>query len=110
MPFVHSLQHLDFFTGYAVEQGLTESIIGILRGVGAIIGVVGTLIYPILRRHFGLKVAGMVAFYGDISILTMCVASVFVAGSPFTPDFYINPEKYAPSDVVQNVSTIYVYR
>ena len=82
-----------------MEQGLTESILGIMRGVGAIFGVLGTAIYPLLRRSFGLKVTGVITFSVDILLLVPCVVSVFVAGSPFVPDYYITPEKYDDYDV-----------
>lgn len=87
-------------TGFAIEQGLTESIIGILRGVGAIFGVLGTLLFPLLRHRFGLKVTGVITFVLDVTLLVPCVVSVFVAGSPFVPDYYINPEKYIQYDDV----------
>ena len=93
-----------FSIGFAVEQGLTESIVGILRGVGAVFGVTGTLIYPWLRKRFGLKITGVITFITDLSLLTPCLVSVFVAGSPFVPDYYINPEKYAQPVISVTVS------
>ena len=90
-----NVELLRVFAGFAVEQGLTESVVGIMRGAGAVVGVLGTLIYPVLRQKFGLKLTGVITFSVDVTLLVPCVASVFVAGSPFIPDFYINPEKYA---------------
>ena len=90
-----TVEYDNVFAGFAVEQGLTESVVGIMRGAGAVFGVLGTLIYPVLRQKFGLKLTGVITFSVDVTLLVPCVVSVFVAGSPFIPDFYINPEKYA---------------
>ena len=43
------------FAAYAVTQGVSESILGILMGVSAIFGMLGTFVYPILRRRVGLE-------------------------------------------------------
>ena len=77
-----------YFSGFAVEQGFTESAVGIFRGVGAIFGVLGTLIYPLMRQKLGLKVTGVLTFLTDVIFLTPCIASIFVAGSPFEYDYY----------------------
>ena len=36
--------------GYAILQGVSESILGILVAVSAIIGVLGSVAYPFLRK------------------------------------------------------------
>ena len=76
-----------FFLGFAIEQGLTESILGILRGVGALFGVAGTLMFPILRKNCGIEKTGLITFTILTLCLVPCVVSVFIDGSLFQPDY-----------------------
>ena len=45
-------------TGYAYSQGLSESMLGILLAVGAVIGILSTVVYPSLVRCLGVEKAG----------------------------------------------------
>ena len=84
----YSLQkNFGFFLGFAIEQGLTESILGILRGVGALFGVAGTLMFPILRKNCGIERTGLITFTILTLCLVPCVVSVFIDGSLFQPDY-----------------------
>ena len=56
---------------------------GCLVGVSAIFGVVGALLFPLVRYHFGLLKTGLVGNICLISSLTLCVVSVWSPGSPF---------------------------
>ena len=73
--------------GFAKEQGLSESIISILLAISSIFGILGTVIYPVLRKKVGLTRTGLIANALQFSCLALCVASVFTPGSPFDPKF-----------------------
>ena len=74
---------------YAVTQGLSESVLGILMGSSAVFGIIGTFAYPVIRRHAGLVRTGLIALSCQVSCLTLCIVSIWMPGSPFDP-FYTN--------------------
>lgn len=76
---------------YATTQGVSESILGILMGASAVLGILGTFGYPALRRRFGLVRTGLFALSCQVSCLVLCVVSVWMPGSPFDPLYYIRP-------------------
>ncbi len=53
-------------------------LIGICQGVGAVFGVLGTILYPFLRRRFGTVRTGLFGISSQLAILMLCVAAVFV--------------------------------
>ncbi|XP_067649629.1 ferroportin-like [Haliotis asinina] len=75
-------------TGYAYSQGISESVLGGFMGGAAVIGIIGTLAYPALRRCVGLERTGLFALCAQITCLTMCVVSVWMPGSPFNPYYF----------------------
>ncbi|XP_067648892.1 ferroportin-like [Haliotis asinina] len=75
-------------TGYAYSQGISESVLGGFQGGAAVIGILGTLAYPALRRCVGLERTGLFALLAEIACLTMCVVSVWMPGSPFNPYYF----------------------
>ena len=77
-----------FVLGFVYSQGLSEDLIGGLRGAAAGMGIVGTIIYPILRRNVGLQRTGLYALTAQIFCLVLCVISVFAPGSPFDPLYF----------------------
>ncbi|XP_052783314.1 solute carrier family 40 member 1-like isoform X2 [Mya arenaria] len=79
--------------GYAVSQGLSEDLIGGLLAAAAASGIVGTLLYPRIRRWLGLRKTGLVALGEELTSLTLCVISVFAPGSPFDPLYYIRDKE-----------------
>ncbi|XP_056374377.1 solute carrier family 40 member 1-like isoform X3 [Hyla sarda] len=70
-------------TGYAYTQGISGSLLSILMAVSAISGLMGTFLFTILRRHYGLVVTGIISSCLHVSCLMLCVFSVFAPGSPF---------------------------
>ncbi|KAK7109675.1 solute carrier family 40 member 1-like [Littorina saxatilis] len=76
---------------YAVTQGVSESILGILMGVSAVFGMLGTFLYPVLRRRVGLVRTGLLALSSQVACLSLCVVSVWMPGSPFNPNFTTVP-------------------
>ncbi|KAK0400955.1 hypothetical protein QR680_015532 [Steinernema hermaphroditum] len=80
---------LDGLTvGYGNSQGLTEDYLGIFRAAGSVCGLVGAFSYALMERRIGLKKTGLVGFISQQLFLYLCVASVFLAGSPFAPVEY----------------------
>lgn len=71
--------------GYAYNQGVAEWILGLLSGTGAVIGILGTLAFPVLLRKVGLIRTGLFGFGAEVACLSICVASIWVRGSPFDP-------------------------
>jgi cyanate permease len=68
-----------------IEQGLSEVVLGILNGVGSVVGIIGTLVYPILVKRTGLVRTGVIGFWSEFSMLILCFLSLFVHGTSFTP-------------------------
>ncbi|XP_041367653.1 solute carrier family 40 member 1-like isoform X2 [Gigantopelta aegis] len=71
--------------GYAYSQGITESVLGMLMAVSALIGIAGTIVYPFLRRKIGPERTGLFALSSQNACLLLCVVSVWMPGSPFDP-------------------------
>ena len=74
--------------GFCMSQCVTESVLGGLVGVSAIIGIFGSLAFPLLRRKVGLHKTGLIGFASLIGTLTLCVVSIWLPGSPFDPFYF----------------------
>ncbi|CAF5212028.1 unnamed protein product, partial [Rotaria magnacalcarata] len=70
---------------YVIEQGLSEVFLGLLNGLGSIIGIIGTLVYPIFVKRLGLVRTGVIGFWSEFSMLILCLLSLFVHGTSFIP-------------------------
>ncbi|CAM4594730.1 unnamed protein product [Lepidochelys kempii] len=70
-------------TGYAYTQGISGSLLSILMALSAFSGLMGTILFTKLRKHYGLAVTGVVSSLLHVSCLMLCVFSVFASGSPF---------------------------
>ena len=94
MPFVtiSRCRFICFASGFVYSQGLSEDLIGGLRGLAAFFGIIGTVLYPFCRRKFGLQRTGLYAIVIQISSLVLCVISIFAPGSPFDPLFFIKSD------------------
>ncbi|XP_067649889.1 ferroportin-like [Haliotis asinina] len=76
-------------TGYAYTQGVSEGALGLATATGAVVGIIGTLIYPVMRRRIGLERTGLFAMSSQIACLMLCVVSVWTPGSPFEPWYFL---------------------
>ena len=74
--------------GFCMSQCVTESVLGGLVGVSAIIGIFGSLAFPLFRRKVGLHKTGLIGFASLIATLTLCVVSIWLPGSPFDPFYF----------------------
>ena len=69
------------FNAYLVTQGMKYWQISVYQGLAAGMAILGTAIYPTLRRRIGLTRTGMFAMLIQIGCLLVCAASVFMPGS-----------------------------
>ena len=74
--------------GFCLAQCVTEWVLGLLVGVSAIFGVIGSLSFPYLRKRIGLARTGMVGMIALCVTLSLCVISIWLDGSPFDPSYY----------------------
>ena len=75
-------------TGYVFAQGIRENILGVARGMGAIMGILGTFAFPLSRHWFGLNTTGVIALTLELLMLVASLASVWLPGSPYDPAGY----------------------
>lgn len=76
-------------TGYAYTQGINGSILSLLMGASAVMGICGTVAFTWIRKRCGLIRTGVISGVAQLSCLVLCVASVFAKGSPF--DLGVSP-------------------
>lgn len=65
---------------------------GIVMAASALTGILGTFLYPAIRKRIGLERTGLFGFLFEVMFLCLCVASVWAPGSPFDP-LYSSREK-----------------
>uniref|UniRef100_A0A8C0JAU2 Solute carrier family 40 member n=1 Tax=Chelonoidis abingdonii TaxID=106734 RepID=A0A8C0JAU2_CHEAB len=83
-------------TGYAYTQGISGSLLSILMALSGFSGLMGTILFTKLRKHYGLAVTGVISSLLHVSCLMLCVFSVFAPGSPFDLDTVKEPAAYLP--------------
>lgn len=64
---------------YLRLKAVPDSVVSGARSACALLGFIGTLIYPIIVKHYSLQVAGLVSIWGQASFLV--VGAGFSAGS-----------------------------
>ena len=70
---------------------MPESVLGLLVSAAALVGVAGSLLYPRLRGWLGsTERAGGAGMLALVAPLTLCLASVWCPGSPFSPGQQLN--------------------
>jgi hypothetical protein len=70
-------------SGYLYSQGVPEWLVGVCTGISSVFGVIGALVYPVLRSTFGLPSSAVIGF-ATLNILTSgAIVSAFLPGSPF---------------------------
>ena len=71
--------------GFCLAQCVTDGILGILVGVSAFIGILGSLSFPYIRKRVGLARTGVIGMGCLITADMLCVISIWLNGSPFDP-------------------------
>ena len=74
--------------GFCMAQCIQKSILGGLLGLTAIVGILGSLTFPVLRKRFGLHFTGLIGFTSLLAMLSLCVISIGLDGSPFDPFYF----------------------
>ena len=64
---------------------------GLCMGISAVVGIIGTLVYPVMRRRIGLIRTGISGFSAELASLCFCVASIWLPGSPFDLSLGMRP-------------------
>ena len=67
---------------------------------GALMGIMGSIIYPRMRKLVGQQRTGLYGLLFQTSFLTLCVASVWAPGSPFN----LNYNKEGPPSQEKNIT------
>jgi len=92
--------------GYAIIQKVPESILGILVAVSAVVGVLGSIAYPLLKKRLGLERTGLLGMFLLVSTSTLSVVSIFIPGSPFIN--WISNIKNEDHDTSSNIAHVTV--
>ncbi len=69
-------------TGYAYTQRLSGAVVSVCFGIGSLMGIIGTFLFPRVRKRVGLVRTGVVSFILQWSMLIFCVVSIWTPGSP----------------------------
>jgi hypothetical protein len=62
-----------------------------VTGVSAIFGILGSVVFPYLRKNIGKHATGNIGFGSNVMFLTLCVGSIFGPGSPFKFSAILHP-------------------
>jgi len=68
--------------GYCLMQGVPHAALGVLVGISALVGVAGSLTYPVLRSRVGIERTGLIGMFLLVSCSSLAVVSAFLPGSP----------------------------
>uniref|UniRef100_F1KYN6 Solute carrier family 40 member n=2 Tax=Ascaris suum TaxID=6253 RepID=F1KYN6_ASCSU len=76
--------------GYGRSQGLSATWLGILRSIGSACGIAGVLSYTAFETNIGVRRTGLIGFTTQQLALYVCIASIWLPGSPFDPYNYFS--------------------
>ena len=98
-------------SAYFLTQGLRNDLIGLCQGIGAIFGVTGTLIYPVVRKRIGTVRTGLVGICSQLAVLLFCALAVVIPANRIssTAKNYYSPDcsEYTGSqDSVDNTTVL----
>ena len=77
--------------GFCLLQGVPHAALGVLVGVSALVGVLGSLSYPPIRATVGLERTGLMGMFLLISCSSLAVLSTFLPGSPMNLQSLVYP-------------------
>merc|ERR1719219_3130992 len=77
--------------GFCLLQGVPHAALGVLVGVSALVGVLGSLSYPPIRASVGLERTGLMGMFLLISCSSLAVLSTFLPGSPMNLQSLVYP-------------------
>ena len=91
-------------SSYFLTQGLRYDLIGVFQGVGAILGVSGTILYPLLRKKFGTIRTGLFGISTQLLILSFSVAAIIVPSNRISSE----ATGYYSPNCNETVNTTYI--
>ncbi|XP_027336740.1 solute carrier family 40 member 2-like [Abrus precatorius] len=62
-------------------EGIPAYVIGIARGISAVIGIAATVIYPILQSHISSVRTGLWSIWSQWTCLLPCIAAIWIQNS-----------------------------
>ena len=75
-----------------------------------VVGVLGSISFPFLRKKLGLTRTGLVGMCLLVIMTSMCLVSIWVEGSPFQPDYFTSvANKTSNSDQGNLLRGIVIY-
>jgi len=77
--------------GFCLLQGVPHAALGVLVGVSALVGVLGSLSYPPIRSRVGLERTGLMGMALLISCSSLAVLSTLLPGSPMNLQSLVYP-------------------
>merc|ERR1712079_67337 len=75
--------------GYCLLQGVPHFALGVLVGISALVGVLGSAAYPPIRARVGIERTGLIGMFLLISTSSLAVISAFLPGSPMNLNLFI---------------------
>ncbi|CAK9294919.1 unnamed protein product [Gordionus sp. m RMFG-2023] len=92
--------------GYAYSLHVSEAVLGCMIALGALTGIIGTFIYPVMKNRYGSITSGIFAIMLQLSCLVFCLVSIWLPGSPWKPGFIFQDlkESFAKSSDLKNSS------
>jgi len=89
---------------YCLLQCISAPVLCVFSGLGAVSGILGSLSFTVLRKHFGVEIAGQVGRVQLQIALVACVMAMYLPGSP-----WIQQDKFQGSNEnCPNVLSVYV--
>jgi len=68
---------------YCLLQCVSEPVLCVFSGLGAVSGILGSLSFTVLRKRFGVEIAGQVGRVQLQIALVACVMAMYLPGSPW---------------------------
>ena len=81
---------------------MPHAVLGVLVGISALVGVAGSLSYPVFRRKFGLRRTGLLGMFLLVSCSSLAIFSIFLPGSPLDLKSMTND---VPKIILENVNS-----
>uniref|UniRef100_A0A8R1TKN0 Solute carrier family 40 member n=1 Tax=Onchocerca volvulus TaxID=6282 RepID=A0A8R1TKN0_ONCVO len=81
--------------GYAKSQGLSALWLGILRSIGSGFGIIGACLYFLIETYSSARKSGLIGLIAQHLALYICIASIWLPGSPFDPVTYFREITFA---------------
>ena len=79
--------HFGFLPNFYLNN-ILKVVFGKFQQKCVVVGVLGSISFPFLRKKLGLTRTGLVGLCVMVTTLTLCLVSIWVEGSPFQPDYF----------------------